>query len=144
MKNFEQYVAKCWDTLMDADRWGQWNEYETGDADILLFATEIARTAFADGAQFGTTSRWATCGDMLKEVDKRYPLPKPVVEYRTAGPDSQGNCWQVRDGIAWGSAKGAEFKRHIEVSKVLQAMSRLEQYGDVALLASLAANPTED
>lgn len=143
MKNFEQYVAKCWDALMDADRWGQWNEYETGDADIMRFATEIARTAFADGADFGTNHPRATCGDMLKEVCKRYPLPKEV-KYRTSAPDSNGNRWQVRDGIAWGSAKGAEFKRHIEVSKVLEAMSRLERYGDVALLASLAANPTED
>ena len=142
MKNFEQYVAKCWDALMDADRWGQWNEYETDNAALLLFATEIARAAFADGADFGTNHPRATCGDMLKEVCKRYPLPKEV-KYRTSAPDSNGNRWQVRDGIAWVAVEG-EFKKHLPVGEVLEAMSRLERYGDVALLSSLAINPTED
>lgn len=144
MKNFEQYVAKCWNAGPAQNGWESWEGCETGNTDIMRFATEIAREAFADGAHFGTNHPRATCGDALEELCKRYPLPKPVVKYRTAGPDSQGNCWQVRGGITWWSAKGAEFKRHMEVSKVLEVMSSLERYGDVALLASLAANPTED
>ena len=128
---------------MDTDRWGQWNEYETGDADIMRFATEIAREAFADGAHFGTTNPRATCGDMLEEVGKRYPFPKPEVKYRTAGPDTNGNRWQVRDGITWIFHNG-EFRRHLPVGEVLNALTSLGKYHNVAIVAELAANPTEE
>ena len=145
MKNFEEYVAKLWDNVMPSSNgWDRWEEDAEYNVDIVRFATEIAREAFADGAHFGANHPRTTCGDLMVAVDKRYPLPKPAVKYRTAGPDSSGNRWQVRDGITWVSHNGGQFNRWLPVSEVLEAMSGLGRYSDIVLLATLAANPTEE
>lgn len=144
MQNFEQYVAKLWDKVMPGEHWSRWEDEDAEyNVDIVQLAATIARDAFEAGAYFGAERIGATVGDMEREVDTRYPLPKPEVKYRTVGPDSQGNRWQVRDGMAWAVVDGA-FKKFLPVSEVLEAMSRLERYSDVALLAALAANPLED
>lgn len=173
MKNFEEYVGKVWDNVMPSSAgWDRWEEDAAYNVDIMRFAKEIAREAFADGARFGANYPHGTCGDMMVAMDrplirvamdKRYPLPngprafphskhdwrvpcqhQPEVKYRTAGPDTNGNRWQVRDGITWISHNYKPFHRHIEVSEVLNALTSLGEYHNVAIVAELAANPTED
>lgn len=146
MKNFEQYVAKLWDKTMPYERWETWDECDgmENNSDVLRLAATIARDAFKAGAYFGAERIGATVGDLEKEMDTRYPLPKPEVKYRTSAPDSNGNRWQVRDGMTWVSHNYNPFHQHVPLTQVLEAMSRFEQYSDVALLAALAANPTED
>lgn len=150
-KRFELHVAKCWDTLMPEERWTRWYEEAYGEHvdklmanDVLRFATEIARTAYQDGVTLGVRSGGCVFDEELERVlDKRYPLPKPEVKYRTAGPDSNGNRWQVRDGITWFFHNG-EFRRHLPVGEVLNALTSLGEYHNVAIVAELAANPTEE
>ena len=141
---FEQVVPRIWDNAMPEIRWSRWNSADKEDnEDIMRFATEIARTAFDAGSAWATLNEEWDSYDIKHELNKRYPFPK-VTKYRTSAPDSNGNRWQVRGGITWLSRDYAEFHPHVAVKEVIAAMSNLNKYDDVALLADIAANPTED
>ena len=141
---FEKEVKRIWDNVMPNGEYDLWEKFteENEARDLLQFATEIAREAFLAGVHMGADNPYVTVGEIMDEQNKRYPCPK-VTKYRTSAPDSNGNRWQVRDGITWLSRDYAEFHPHIAVKEVIAAMCNLNKYGDAALLADIAANPTE-
>lgn len=155
---FELHVSKVWDAVMPESRWSLWNEdhyldtvvtnlVSTADEvelyreDSLRFAAAIAREAFRDGHAYGAIKGAVTDDTMQEALDKRFPSPSSV-RYRIAGPDTNGNRWQVRDGVTWISQDYAPFRKHIAVNKVIQALASLGEWDNVAIVANLAAVPT--
>jgi hypothetical protein len=142
---FQKRIAHLWDALMPGERWYKWGEEdEDSKQEILMFATDVSRDAFEEGVEWANKNpRWS-CNMLENELHKRYPFPT-VTKWRT-GRDGDGDCaWQVRDGVTWyRSITGdGEWRKHASAETVIKARVDLGDFAGAALIADLAANPTE-